>query len=241
MTKKTTSKKTTNKKSTAPKKAVSTKKATTKKTAAKKTVAKKATVTKTAPKKTVAKKTTTKAAANKATTIKKPVAAKQDFSKMKVGELKEFLASKKIEIPAGSKKADLVKLAEGGKTTKAKKVTISKEAEAKYKKVTSSLNSSLKKSKKKIFTTEEVFNLLEKGNMIVEEEEAEEFLAILASKKIISKDSVRAEDLKSDGDEDLKEIIKTPEEIEQDRLENLRNLSDKEINSELSAAQDHIK
>lgn len=75
-----------------------------------KTRKKKKPVVMAAPKKKVAKKAAPKKAAAKAAPKAAPKAAATDLTKMTVKDLKEMAASKKIEVPAKAKKADIIAL-----------------------------------------------------------------------------------------------------------------------------------
>ncbi len=236
-----------------------TKKATTKKAKVKKPVVAKKTTNKKPSKATVSKKTKAKKAPiKKAKTTKKPVVKPkktkyiEDASKLKVAELRNFLIENKIPYPLDAKKNDLVALAEGRRmdkavikpkktTTRRTNIKVNPEIEIKYSNVVSSLETALKKSKKKEFTAEDVFRLLEKKKLYVSDDESADLFDLLVSKNIVTRDGVGTDSKSDVSDEDLKEVVLTDAQSKEARKLELRELSDKEINNDLTVSIDHIK
>lgn len=116
------------------------------------------------------------------------------------------------------------------KTSSEKEKTIStlyKENKA----VISAIESRLKTHKYDFFIQEEIFDLLEKLNFYIDDEQTEDIMIVLLERGILSNDEV----IESD-EEEVEE--RTPEQI---ALEEYREMSDKELESEIGDTKDHIK
>ncbi len=113
------------------------------------------------------------------------------------------------------------------KSTATKKTATNEEAtqnllDLDTKKIISSLKSSLKKSEKELFDLEEVYKILEKSNIVLSDENNDEFLALLAKEKIIDYNTIEA----------------LP--YDEVTLSDF-NIKDSKINTNLSDTSDHIK
>ncbi len=118
-------------------------------------------------------------------------------------------------------------------TKKTKKIVEKKsntELYKKYKKIISSFEKNLKKSKTKFFTQDEIFLMLEKLKVTLEENETDDFIYLLIERGIILGD----EEI-SDND-DVEEVSE-----EEKKLEEYREMSDEELENDLGEARDHIK
>lgn len=100
----------------------------------------------------------------------------------------------------------------------------------KYKKIVTSLEKKIEKSKKKTFSQDDIFNLLDKVKVTLDENETNDFIFLLKDRGIIS------------GQEEFKDDKfieeKTPDQI---KLEEYREMSDLELENDLGEARDHIK
>ncbi|NOQ50128.1 MAG: sigma-70 family RNA polymerase sigma factor [Mycoplasmataceae bacterium] len=115
------------------------------------------------------------------------------------------------------------------------------EQELKYKDVLNILRKRLKVEHKILFSTEEVFDILNRLKLYVDDDESAELFDLLIRKQIVSKDFVlgepTAEEEYQDNDVDDEFV-----DDEDDILEEIEELSDKEIDhNELSDTTDHIK
>ncbi len=135
----------------------------------------------------------------------------EGMSKIKLGEVRKPTA----------KKTDEVKIA-------------STASYRKYKTLVTTLEASLKKHKYDFYSQEEVFDLLEKLDFFIEEDETEEFLAVLIDRKIMSLNEIVDEF--DEGDFYAED--RTEDQI---ILDEYREMSDKELESEIGDTKDHIK
>ena len=163
--------------------------------------------------KTNSVKTTTKKAETKATATK-PKVAKDNLKKEVSSAAPKSKSSSKTKQKV-NKTATKKSKEEGTKETQ-----ISLDFDAK--KIISSLKSSLKKSDKDLFDLEEVYKILEKSNIVLDDNNNDDFLALLAKEKIIDYNTVEA--LPYD------EVTLSDFDIK-----------DSKINTNLSDTSDHIK
>ena len=101
----------------------------------------------------------------------------------------------------------------------------------KYKKVVASFESNLKKSKEKFLSQDDIFNLLGKLKVTLEEEETDDFISLLVERGIIS--------ASEEVDEELEEVDDRTED--EKALDEYREMSDLELENDLGDAKDHIK
>jgi hypothetical protein len=109
-----------------------------------------------------------------------------------------------------------------------------------YTKVIKALNTSLKKSKKKYFTPDEVLALLENMKLYVSETESEQFLHVLSYNKIIDPNayedfSKEEEEAKAEMAAGMQEMMDDPDEIDLDSFD------ERKLDNELSDTKDQIK
>lgn len=146
----------------------------------------------------------------------------------------------KLEDKADPKEKDVKTKKPADKKTKTIKETTKKENEEplkvntdlykKYKKIVSSLEKNLEKSKEKFFQQDDIFTMLEKLKVTLEEEETNDFIFLLQERGIIS----GSEEIIDEEEEDLR----TEEEKE---LDEYREMSDEQLDNDLGEARDHIK
>lgn len=113
------------------------------------------------------------------------------------------------------------------------KLNIPLDIQAKYKKIISALQNSLKKSKKKKFTTEEIYDILENRKIYVADEEAEIFFELLIFKNILHRNHISKRDQEALENQTIEDELTD--------LEKSKELEDIDIDNDLSETNDHIK
>ena len=133
-----------------------------------------------------------------------------------------------------------IKLKEDNTKTNIKKnkITSNTSLYNKYKKIVSSFEANLKKSKDAYLTQDEVFNLLKKLKVTLEEDETDDFIQLLASRNLINfEENVGLNEIKDDllnDDDDSIEIFDEDEK----NLHRLRSMTDSELDNNLG---EHIE
>lgn len=219
-----------NKEKTQPKKVVvknSSKKPTTK------TVSKKP-VTKNTIKKQITKKPTTKS--NTKLVEKKPTTKKNTTKTTKPVSKKSISKNVSTKKPTNDKKTPTKKI----KPLASKPFTVSLTMQKKYNQISSSLATTLSKSKKEKFTTEEVFDILSRMKIFVADEDSNDFFELLVYKNIIYRDKISEED-ESALSKSTDDLLDNDKEPEQSVIEELRELDDSDLDNNLGKANDHIK
>ncbi len=121
------------------------------------------------------------------------------------------------------------------------------ELEIKYKDLVSILSKRLKVEKKDEFSIAEVFDILGKLNLFIDDDELEELFSFLVRKKLVTKEFVEEKSVNDTLKELESELIfagseEEFEEDEEDVMEELEQISDKDLdNVELSDTNDQIK
>ncbi|NQX83342.1 MAG: sigma-70 family RNA polymerase sigma factor [Mycoplasmataceae bacterium] len=99
-----------------------------------------------------------------------------------------------------------------------------------YKKIIISLERNLKKIKAKYFKQDEIFNMLSKLKVTLDEDEINGFIFLLKERGIIS------------GSEEIEDEEKIDERTDEEKkLDEYREMSDVELENDLGEARDHIK
>ncbi len=179
--------------------------------------ASKATNTKASTSKTTAKSTQTKPKTTKEATKKT-----ESKTATKTSTTKKATPKKTTSKPVAKPKTTTKKPTSKSTTETNKNEDTQTSLNFDTKKIISSLKSSLKKSDKKLFDLEEVYKILEKSSIVLDDNNNDEFLALLAKEKIIDYNTVEA--LPYD------EVTLSDFDIK-----------DSKINTNLSDTSDHIK
>lgn len=167
----------------------------------------------------------------------RPLAKKDILSIVEQKGLKGTKDIEKIYFITNAEGMSKIKLGEPRKSTakKANKINLGNtDLYKKYKTLVITLEESLKKHKYAFYSQEEVFDLLEKLDFFIEEDETEEFLSVLIDRNIMSLNEIVDEF----DDDDFYEKDKTEDQI---KLDEYRKMSDKDLESEIGETKDHIK
>ena len=183
-----------------------------------------------------------------------------DYSKLTVLQLKEVLKSKNISFDGKIKKKDLIQMLEEdlkkreSNATKKKKQKIREEAlntlelNKRFGKISNALNKKLLRKKATFLTFDEVYNALEKMNLVLDDESSDDLFIHLSNEKIIDSQKVDKTDWGTEEniDYDIEKKIdlsfrSNVESLSETELEKLRNSTDEEINNDLTDVNDHVK
>ncbi len=108
----------------------------------------------------------------------------------------------------------------------------------KYKKIVNSFESKLKKIDEDYFSQDEIFKMLGKIKVTLDEDELDDFISILKNRKIIL--SSESED---ENEDDLIDDLNSEEELNEEKtsLNKYREMTDNQLDNDLGEARDHIK
>ncbi len=187
-----------------------------------------------------------------------------NYKDMKIKELRDFLNEVNFEFDKKETKKEIINKIDlfieenSMKKTKNEKLGVEEkvketqnektpedvereiELNDKFGNIGKTLKKALVKNKKDKFTTEEVFKLLEKNKIFVDEESSSDLFDYLILIDVV-KELTNEDDDFLIGEEDIEELLVEDEEIDDEGEDNFLNYKDSDMDNNLTDANDHIK